>query len=229
MPVYPPATWPVISGEMPSDRILRIARPYDGCSLKNRTSELADLIARKVDKPAEIVLVKTNCGMFALGVLAAAGVPHPLLGTPYVSMQAITWLEKIGKDTGALTKYNGDYTSLKPGSLLHYNTPGTNNDHVEFLASTVRDSGLGDIVGGGKADNLVLYQRNVPVTSNNGRPLDWWLDPDKLGIPWEGVGTGSDGSGLGGASATSGFPSSGGALALGLLALGGFAFLLLRK
>lgn len=231
MPVYPIATRPIVPGEMPGDRIIRIARPYDGCSLKNRTSELADLIARGVDKPAEAVQIKTNCGMFALGVLAAAGVPHPLLSQPYQSMMAIDWLDRIARNQGARVKYDGDFTKIKPGAVLHYfTTPQAGNDHIEILASSPRAGGLGDIIGGGKDNNLVLYQPNVPITSNHGRPLQYWYDPDKLGIPWEGVGTGSDGSGLGGMSGSSGFPpTSGGLVALALAGLALVGFLAFKK
>jgi hypothetical protein len=75
------------------------------------------------------------------------------------------------------------------GALLHYGTPGKNNDHMEWLLSEIAPSGAADTGGGGRANNAITAGRQA-IAWNNGRPLLHWFDPDKLGI--EIVPVGSD-------------------------------------
>jgi hypothetical protein len=167
--------------------IASLVRRYVGCSLKNRTDELAQLVARGVDDPKQVVLIKTNCGMFALGILAKIGVQHPLLANTYKSGMAIAWLLQIANDKGALrTLKDGVPTE---GALLHYGTPGKNNDHVEFLLADPSPTFQAEHAGGGRADNLVDIGTS-DIRTSMGRPLLHWVDPSKLfmwtssGIGW---------------------------------------------
>lgn len=182
-----------LPGETPGQKLARIVRHYVGCSLSARADELGALVARGVDDPKLVVGIKTNCGTSALGVMAEAGVQHNLLDRKYVSGMAIAWVLQVGRDLGALVTppVPGVFAGKKPpvGALLHYGTPGKNNDHVEWLLSDIAPSGAADTAGGGRANNAITEARQV-VAWNNGRPLLHWLDPDKLGI--EVVPAGSD-------------------------------------
>lgn len=157
--------------------IASLVRRYLGCSLKNRMDELAQLVSRGVDDPKTTVRIKTNCGMFALGIWAKTGVDHPLLKSPYKSGMAIAWLLQIAKDKGALrTLKDGMPTD---GSLMHYGTPGKNNDHVEFLLADPSPTFVAEHGGGGRADNLV-DSGTSDIRTSMGRPMLHWVDPSKL-------------------------------------------------
>lgn len=173
---------PSLPGESAGDKLARTIKKYVGCSLSNRRDELGKLVARGVDKPEAVVTITTNCATTALGVMAEAGVKHPLLAKPYVSGMAIAWVRQVGIDRGALVKYTGP-TGPQPkvGSLLRYNTAGTNNDHVEWLLSPIAADGTADHAGGGRANNAVTLEHGNVLTSWN-RPLVEFWDPNKLGI-----------------------------------------------
>lgn len=177
-----------LPGETAGQKITRTVRLYAGCSLANRRTELGALVARGVDKPASVVEIHTNCGMFALGIFAEVGVKHDLLDKPYQDGEAIAWLRLIGKATGALTTYKGPHGPQPPvGSLLRYNTAGKNDDHVEFLLGPVDALGHAEHGGGGRANNAIsitpyaLGEASL-ITWNFGRPLVEFWHPDKLGI-----------------------------------------------
>jgi hypothetical protein len=160
------------------ETLIEIVRKYIGCSLHIRKDDLADLICRGVDDPAQSVLIKTNCGMFALGVMCEAGVAHDLLSQKYKSGMAIAWVRSIGKDMKALQKYSK--TNVPPaGALLHYYTAGKNDNHVEWLLSDIDDQGCAEHGGGGRTDNAITVGTGN-VLWNYGRPLQEWLDPEML-------------------------------------------------
>jgi len=196
LPPVPPATVPhpapdssnvpvaqqqLVPGEQPVDRIVRLVKSYVGCSLSNRRADLGALVARGVDNPESVVTISTNCATSALGIMAAAGVRDAILNKPYQSGMAVSWVRQIGINTGALVKFDGK-TMPKRGALMRYNTPGTNNDHVEWCLSDVDASGNADHGGGGRANNAIT-EGTGNVLSSLGRPLQEWWDPDKLGIP----------------------------------------------
>jgi hypothetical protein len=172
-----------LPGESPGDKLCRIVRSYVGCSLKVRRSELAALVARGVDDPESVVTISTNCGMFALGVMAEAGVDDPLLDRKYVTGMAIAWLRQIGLNRKALVRYTGPHgPQPSAGSLLRYETPSKNDDHVEWLLSSLDAQGGGSHAGGGRPDNAITLVERGIVTSSLGRPLVEFWDPNLLGI-----------------------------------------------
>lgn len=179
VPVAPEPAKPI--GQTPGERLIEIVRSHVGCSLKVRRDELGRLVARGVDDPEAVVGIKTNCATSALGVMAEAGVPHPLLKKKYVSGMAISWVRQVAIGMGALVKFDGK-TMPKPGSLMRYNTEGTNNDHVEWLLGPIDEHGVADHGGGGRPDNAITELRGN-VLSSWGKPLLEWIDPDKLQIP----------------------------------------------
>jgi hypothetical protein len=173
---------PTVPGESVPERIARIVRSKVGCSLTTRRDELGKLVARGVDKPEAVVTISTNCATSALGFMALMGVKHKLLNTPYQSGMAVSWVRQIGIDLGALVRYTGpNGPQPKPGSLLRYNTAGTNNDHVEWMLGPLTADGSADHAGGGRANNAIT-EGTGPVLTSWGRPLVEFWDPDKLGI-----------------------------------------------
>lgn len=172
-----------LCGEAPGDKIIRLVKSYDGISLKHGRDRLGKLVARGVDQPEDVVSVRTNCGMFALGIWAELGVSSPILNRRYVIGAAITWCVQIGIERGALVKYTEAGLKPKRGALLHYKTPGQNDDHVEFLLSDIDAHWNAVHGGGGRADNAIAVSKAPGVVLwNNGRKLFQFWDPDKLGI-----------------------------------------------
>lgn len=178
----PYATLPSVPGEQPGEKLVRIVLDHVGCSLSRNREKLGELVSRNVDKPEAVVAIATNCATTALGVMAFAGVRHELLNKPYVSGMAVGWCRIIGQDLGALVKYTGKSgPQPKVGSLLRYNTSGKNDDHVEWLLSTMDERGSADHGGGGRPNNAVTREYGG-VMHSYGRPLVEFWDPDKLGI-----------------------------------------------
>lgn len=187
-----------LPGETPGQKLARIVRSYAGCSLSVRAAELGTLVGRGIDDPARAITIKTNCGMFALGVMAQAGVASAILDRPYLSgtglalgANAIAWLRELGTKLGALVKLPvpGVLNSLgeghRPvlGALLRYNTAGKNDDHVEWLLSDPDLIGHAEHGGGGRTDNAITVSKAPDlITWNYGRPLVEYWDPSKLGI-----------------------------------------------
>lgn len=185
----PIASQDSLPGESPGQKLARIVRSYAGCSMSFRADDLGALVARGVDDPNVVIHVTTNCGMFALGVMAQAGVNSPILDRKYVTGMAIAWLREIGLKLGALLQYTGPHgPQPKLGALLRYNTAGKNDDHVEWMLSDIDAGGHAEHGGGGRTNNAItVCAADAPnnaglVTWNYGRPLVEFWDPDKLGI-----------------------------------------------
>lgn len=175
-----PVVTPTVVGTSSGDKLATVIKKYVGCSLSVRRDELGKLVARGVDKPEDVVTISTNCATTALGVMKEAGVKHPILDRKYVSGAAIMWVRQIGTDLHALVKYTGPKgPQPKVGSLLRFNTAGTNNDHVEWLLSPIAADGTADHAGGGRANNAVTFEHGN-VVSSYGRPLVEFWDPDML-------------------------------------------------
>lgn len=185
MTASPLTTFALIVGESKGERLARIVRSFDGCSLSNRRQELGELVARGVDSADEVVAIRTNCGTFSLGILASAcattsvdeaRAAHPLLATPYVTGMAFAWLETIGRSWGAWRAAKpGDIVPV--GALMHYGIVGRTVDHAEWLLSEPDEHG-----GGGRTNNAVSIGHGDPHWSL-GRPLLEWMDPELMPIP----------------------------------------------
>jgi len=160
-----------------------------GASLHARRDELTGLVARGVDEPEwanQVVTWRTNCATSALGFLAAvcgdvgsARACHRLLAERSVNGMSMAWLMQIGYDLHAWIP--AEQWTPRAGDLLHYGTPGRNDDHVEWCLSEpvalVADHG-----GGGRADNAITVEHG-PIVSPLGRPLRAYLNLDALDIP----------------------------------------------
>src|ERR1700748_1464555 len=179
-----------LPGESAADKIVRLVNGYVGCSLSERKEDLAKLIARGVDDPNIVVTISTNCGMFSLGILALAGAQDPLLDKKYVSGMAIAWIRQIAINLGALVKYTGkNGQQPKRGDLMHYFTNGKNDNHVEWCLSDPDENGIAEHGGGGRSNNAITKSTST-IYTNYYRPLEEFIDCDKLGI--EIVPAGSD-------------------------------------
>lgn len=159
--------------------IVETVRSYIGCSLKSRCDDLAELVCFPGDEESQDVRIKTNCAMFALGVWRKVGVPHELLSDRYKNGMAMAWVLKIARDRDALVRATSTIQAPPPGALLHYAHEGRNNDHVEFCLSEPNSLHQIEHAGGGRADNLIGAGVG-PWSWNYGRPLQHWVDPDKL-------------------------------------------------
>jgi hypothetical protein len=160
------------------ENIVEIVKEYIGDSLLNNKEHLALLIARDVDDPNNVVQIKTNCGLFALGVWCKAGVQHKLLDTKYKNGMAIAWVRKIAIDKKALRNYKKDGPPVA-GALLHYYTQGKNNNHVEFLLEDPDEKMVAFHAGGGRANNEI-GSGTGNIAWSSGRPLMEWIDPVAL-------------------------------------------------
>jgi hypothetical protein len=160
------------------ENIVELVKSYIGDSLTHNKDDLALLTARQVDDPDKIVQIKTNCGMFALGIWWAAGVKHELLNTKYKSGMAIAWVRRIAIEKNALRTYpkNGPPVA---GSLLHYFTPGKNDSHVEFCLSNPDKNMVAEHGGGGRPDNAITSGIS-DIKTNYYRRLQEWVDPVAL-------------------------------------------------
>jgi hypothetical protein len=163
----------------PND-IIEIVNSYIGDSLVNKKDDLAELIARGVDDPAQIVMVKTNCAVFALGVWCLVGVQHDLLKIKYQNGMAIVWVRKIAQAKGALRTYKKDGLPIA-GSLMHYYTPNRNDNHVEFLLEDPNDKHFALHAGGGRDKNEIgSGTSDITWSWQPSRKLQEWIDPVAL-------------------------------------------------
>lgn len=160
------------------NNIVELVKSYIGDSLLHNKEDLALLVSRHVDDPNQSVQIKTNCGMFALGVWCAVGVQHSLLQSPYKNGMAIVWLRQIAKSKNALHSYPKDGRPVA-GSLLHYYTPGKNDNHVEFLLENPNQKFIALHAGGGRANNEI-GSGSGDIRFSSGRPLKEWICPIAL-------------------------------------------------
>jgi hypothetical protein len=165
--------FPLVAGEEPIARIVRIVQFYAGCSLSARRDELAALVGRGVDDES-LVEAHTNCLTFIFGVLVAAGCVYPSLCIRWDRDLAGGRLLAFAKAKKALVT---DGSPPIVGSVMHYERVG-NDDHWEVELPN------GQHGGGGRDNNLIAID---PVGGDwhysEGRPIRYWIDPTKLGIP----------------------------------------------
>jgi hypothetical protein len=170
-------------------RVVDLVRSYVGCSLDDSTEDkrlrraaLAQLVARQVDDPESVVTVKSNCGMFALGIWKLLGIEHQLLRKKYVNAMAMGWITRIGNDLGFRHAYQGDPSVLRPGALLFYRTVlgAISKEHVEFLLGELDEHHEADHAGGGRPRNAIVEAHGPVLRSSWAGPL--WVYFDVPGL-----------------------------------------------
>jgi len=161
-------------------RIVDVVRSYVGCSLADKTEDkrirraaLAQLVARQVDAPESVVGIRSNCGMFALGLWKLLGIEHQLLRKKYVNGMAMAWLVRIGNDLRFCHTYRGDPWELTPGMLLFYKQEA--DEHVEWLLGDLDERGHAEHAGGGRPNNAIVETRG-PILHFGTLPLWCWFD-----------------------------------------------------
>jgi hypothetical protein len=172
-----------ISPEHRGETIARMAEAYVGCSLSERTAELAELVAGGDDDPAQAVRVRTNCATFARGIMEACGVYHDALDRPYELGAAVADVLDIARSRRALAPNVTRWATLPRGSLLHYGVAGRNVDHIEFLLgdATLENGFVAPTCGGGRPNNAITRMDPHDVRRTpSGNPLAHVVHPVPL-------------------------------------------------
>ena len=181
----------IVADETPRQRLVRWVMKLSGVSLTNRLPELQGLICRGVDPVSlQSWAWKTNCATSALGFLAAicgsvdeAVACHPLLGKVSPIGMSMPWIFQIGHDLNAMIPYTKDGQQPQPGDLLHYGVVSQNVDHVEWMLGSPDATGMANTGGGGRPNNAITNGQSYLYASWS-RPLQHFLDLDKLSIPF---------------------------------------------
>ena len=181
----------IVADETPRQRLVRWVTKLSGVSLTNRLPELQGLICRGVDPVSlQSWAWKTNCATSALGFLAAicgsvdeAVACHPLLGKVSPIGMSMPWIFQIGHDLNAMIPYTKDGQQPQPGDLLHYGVVSQNIDHVEWMLGSPDATGMVHTGGGGRPNNAITNGQSYLYASWS-RPLQHFLDLDKLSIPF---------------------------------------------
>jgi len=187
----------VLGGSYASHQLdlISLVTSFDGASLLNRGLELREFIARGVDDPERELVDDhkdsrtgqmkriSTCGLFALAVWHTLRVKHELVDEPYKMGMAIAWATKIAWELKAV-RYPKKNGAPSAGSLLHYHTPGRNDDHVEFVLSHVLEHEDGRWLashgGGGREHCGVSVVAESDIKWSSGRPLQCWYDWDAM-------------------------------------------------
>ena len=181
----------IVADETPRQRLVRWVMKLSGVSLTNRLPELQGIICRGVDPVSlQSWAWKTNCATSALGFLAAicgsvdeAVACHPLLGKVSPIGMSMPWIFQIGHDLNAMIPYTKDGQQPQPGDLLHYGVVSQNIDHVEWMLGSPDATGMVHTGGGGRPNNAITNGQSYLYASWS-RPLQHFLDLDKLSIPF---------------------------------------------
>lgn len=179
-----------LPNESPGDHIARCVKAFDGVSLINQKDKLNALFLVNEptpEKAAQTALATTNCGTSARSFYALVSAPNSYFTRPYETGMAITWLLQGGSASGAAvdcSSHPDAWKAIQPGDLMRYETPGSNNDHVEWaLSSPDPNTGIADHSGGGRDHNRIGPSETSDIRHSLGRPLRTIIKCDKLGIP----------------------------------------------
>lgn len=179
-----------LPNEQPGDHIVRCVKAFSGVSLINEKDRLNALFLVNEptpEKAAQTALATTNCGTSARAFYALVGASNSYFNRPYETGMAITWLLQGGATSGALvdcSTYPDAWKFIQPGDLMRYETPGSNNDHVEWaFTSPDATTGIADHSGGGRDHNRIGPPETGDIRHSLGRPLRTIIKCDKLGIP----------------------------------------------
>lgn len=165
---------------MGQQMIIQAVRSWIGASLLVREQELREFVARGVDDPRyDLNSHVSDCGLFALAIWHAVGVPHELVNAKYVNGMAITWIVHIAHDLQSIRYPKRDGLPV-PGALMHYFSPRpSNNDHLEFYLKRLDEHGLAWHAGGGRAE-CEIGDATSNILWSSSRPLQCWYDPRAL-------------------------------------------------
>jgi hypothetical protein len=170
------------AGDTPGVKAWRAITFFVGASLHTHPELLTALAAiDDPENPAKWAALKTNCATTMRWILALIGCPsrfvtqHDTIGT------SLTWDIQAAQELGALLPATpANVALLDVGWGLHYGTPGSNNDHMEWCGpgtGFVRDH-----AGGGREDNAITLDHS-DVRWSVGRPLLHVIDINKMNIP----------------------------------------------
>jgi hypothetical protein len=185
-----------LPGETNGEYIARVAKHYSGDSLHVNRAELAQLLSRSsADDPDKAVALATNCATWACSVLFAclaedAAQERAVLGASFFQANGQSKGDSMGRLVYGLARaYKKNYGTVPPdGAVLHWKTPGVNNDHAGIVDES-DDAGViaahsnhPDIetTEAGGSDNSVNTGTHTPPYLSWGRALEGWLEPDLL-------------------------------------------------
>jgi hypothetical protein len=168
--------------------VVKWVRSFVGLSaVHDPNGELARLVDFPGGAPPEQeVLIKTNCAMFACGILRQLGCKHPLLHHEYVNGMALTWVLEIGRETGSLYLPHAG-PGPQVGDILHWATapkPGVkprNDDHVAFIVAGPFERRMIQRAGGGAANNEITESTDLADYSlDHWRPLRHYVNIEQV-------------------------------------------------
>jgi hypothetical protein len=191
------AIFAVVPGETSGEYAARVVRAFDRArpDAKAGVHGLLYWLAESVegaDAAAEQYRT-TNCATSWRWLAKKLGCPHKWCGLPDKQIRKldpsgpVSWNLKIARDMGALIDVRGmpkaDVEALLgEGWGIHYNTPGTNDSHMEWcLDSYLPDPEPDEHGGGGRAGNEITVERGN-VMQSLGRPIAHIIDPSKMGF-----------------------------------------------
>lgn len=174
-----------LPGELPGEHIARTILAFEGCSvINNRTKLNALFLTNETSEQsaAQVALIQTNCGTSARCILALVGCQNKWITQPYQSGMAIVWLMQAGYDCNAIVDCRQDpnaWKQLDTGWMIHYQSPGSNNDHIEWVLTKPDPlTGIADHIGGGRASNKIGPKETGDVRHSLGRPIAQIFRPE---------------------------------------------------
>lgn len=163
----------------------RVVRGFNGANPK-KSGILYEVCARVEDRPAVEMYRTTNCATWSRWILALLGCTHARCYWPDERIRAfdpagpVSWLLAIGFDLGAVVTIRDAAHArevIGAGWLVHYATPGHNDDHMEWC---VNDNDL-EHCGAGRDGNYVTCGSS-DVAFSRGRPARHAFNPERMGF-----------------------------------------------
>jgi hypothetical protein len=185
-----------LPGERAGIYIARIAQMFSGDSLSVNEEDLAFLLSRGgIDDPKKAVRLKTNCATWACSILFACGLRGPVAESFFRDGTDISRGDSVSRIVyGYPRAYIVNAPGKQPGvgAVLHWGTPGINNDHVGIVdesydggdlmvhTNTPIDKLTIETTEAGGDNNSVNTGLHSPPYYSWGRQLMGWDDPDLL-------------------------------------------------
>lgn len=178
-----------LPGETPGDHIARCVKAFNGVSLINEKEKLFALFSVNEltpERAAQVAAMPTDCASAQRCVMTLCGSPLPEFTTPYKVGSAISILIEAGMKAQALINCHQNpnaWKDIQTGDIMMYASSLQSNDwHAESALGTPDDTGMGDHGGFGRANNGCTVEHGH-MTSSLGRPIQYIIKCDKLGIP----------------------------------------------